>query len=357
MRVRRLAALFLSVILCAGCSGPAVEIPPAPAVEQAEPPPVVVAEPPPAPPAQGQVGQEEKQEEEQEDASTGDPPTVLAVDPATGEERVVGMAPPDVWAGSLSPDGQWAMLVTGPPDQCEERTVWLMDLTTGQVQETPLDFPSSHTRVVWPEGRLVTAYFDTVDIYTLASGRHERRKVTPRAWEAASPDGRYLLGYHRAYDRERPDWHAPITVLIHDLQTGEDRTFADLAWTYVTHSGAPSLTRLFWTPDGTGVLVNDPRGEDPLVGGEAVLHLDPQTGVATPYTPGAAEVPEREVGPGGFSYRIQGPGPQDWLAIQVRSPSGEERQVGDGLLLGWVPKGELLYIRWAQGGRRFCEGE
>lgn len=273
----------------------------------------------------------------------GDPPTVVALDPATGQERVIGTAPLDIWTGSVSPDGRWALLAQAEAENCYETQVWLMDLTTGRAAEVPLHHTYSDDLIAWPAGRLVTAYAGTVEIYDLAKGRLETRTVPERFWGEASPDGRYLLGYVRDYEREK-DRYAPITVLIYDVETGEERRFADVAQGRIPNH-AWATTRLFWTPDGKGVLINDPIGHDPQTGGKAVLHLDPQTGATAPFTqPLPDEVAQRVW--------------RDWGPVTDSLPGGEERQYGEGLILGKAPDGAVVLIRWSNGGRyRHCEGE
>lgn len=273
----------------------------------------------------------------------GDPPTVVALDPATGQERVIGTAPLDIWTGSVSPDGRWALLAQAVAEDCYKTQVWLMDLTTGRAAEVPLHHTYSDDLIAWPAGRLVTAYAGTVEIYDLAKGRLETRTVPGRFWGEASPDGRYLLGYVRDREREK-DRYAPITVLIYDVETGEERRFADVARGRIPNHAGPT-TRLFWTPDGKGVLINDPIGRDPQTGGQAILHLDPQTGATAPFTqPLPDEVAQRVW--------------RDWEPVTVSLPGGKKRQYGDGLVLGETPEGAVVLIRWSNGGRyRHCEGE
>lgn len=287
----------------------------------------------------------------------GVPPEVVALDPATGQEQVIGTAPPDIWAGSLSPDGRWAMFSTVVPESCYESRVWLMDLTEGTVLETPLRYGYSGTPIAWPSGRLVTASWNQVEIYHLSDGHMETRSVTGRTWTEPSPDGRYLLGYVKHYDRERADWHAPITIAVYDLETGQERTFPDVAWAFVTHSGAPPMTRLYWTPDGTGVLINDPRGKDHLIGGQAVLRLDLETGTTTPYDLPAPDRAPWRPGPDGFSYQEPGWFTDNWGPVHLRSPGGDKREAGEGLVLGWAPDGALILVRWSNEGLPHCEGE
>lgn len=273
----------------------------------------------------------------------GDAPTVVALDPATGQERVIGTAPLDIWTSSVSPDGRWALLAQAVAEDCYKTQVWLTDLTTGRAAEVPLHHTYSDDLIAWPAGRLVTAYAGTVEIYDLAKGRLETRTVPGRFWGEASPDGRYLLGYVRDHEREK-DRYAPITVLIYDVETGEERRFADVARGRIPNHGG-ATTRLFWTPDGKGVLINDPIGTDPQTGGQAILHLDPQTGATAPFTQPLPDEVARRVW-------------RDWGPVTVSLPGGEKRQYGDGLVLGETPDGALVLIRWSNGGRyRHCEGE
>lgn len=341
MQMRHLGAILLAAALFGGCTPrlPRVEQAPA-ALPAADPTPAPVAEAPAPPPVQ-----------------PADPPMMVALDPATGEEQVVGTAPLDIWAGSLSPDGRWAMLTSASPEDCTKSRVWLMDLSTGKTTEIPFGWRSFFDVVAWSKERLVVGSGAGVTIYHLADGRLESRMPPQRMWQAASPDGRYLVGYIKQYDRERSDWHAPITVLIYDLETGHDRTFADVAWAKVMHSGAPPATFLWWTPDGKGILINDPRGADPLIGGGAILRLDPATGAMAPYEKQAPDQPVWISGPRGYSVPPKGWPIQDWEPIQVRSPDGQVRQFGGGFVLGWAPDGRLFLIRWSNGGRRHCEGE
>lgn len=273
----------------------------------------------------------------------GDAPVVVAIDPATGKERVLGTAPLDIWHGSVSPDGRWAMLAQTAAENCLQSRVWLMDLATGHLAEVPLPYAWSDDPIAWPTGRLLTGSQGKLGIYDLATGRLETRTVPGRSWGEPSPDGRYLLGYVRDGEREK-DWYAPITVLIYDVETGEERRFTDVARVRIPHHDVGPTTRLFWTPDGKGVLLNDPLSNDPATGGKAILHLDPQTGATAPFTQPLPEGAVRRVW-------------RDWGPVTVRLPGGEARQSGDGLVLGEAPDGALILIRWSNGGfYRHCEG-
>jgi Tol biopolymer transport system component len=146
-----------------------------------------------------------------------------------------------------------------------------------------------------------------------------------------SPDGRLLAGV--VSNEPSP------TVIIHSMDTGEERELRTSEWTFVWGG-----TR--WTPDGKSVVV--PASQPGK--GNNLIRIDIQTGRVTPLMPLPAldGVPRFELSPDGNIIFIPNKG--QLVAYDLRS--GQERVVIEkpGLYAGLVsPDGQRLLIAVGDG--------
>jgi len=279
---------------------------------------------------------------------TGEPPVLVAYDPVTGQEERIAEVPPEVERGLPSPDGRWLMLATYPLDVWNSGSqVWLVDLSTGRVQLSPLltesilsgeqvyPGPSSFVgdRLVvpftpWPE--------TVVQVYHLADGRVDRYGSSIDHFGPPSPDGRTLPGL--AFDYDTGELHVGFL----DVATGKEVTYPGLipANRAGEHRWAGRVLQL-WLPDGR-LAVN-------LRTGGATYAIEPVTG-ASEQIRDPAELhmrPDWHHGPGNWAYQIEG---RLYRRVILRDPNGERSVLnGEGLPVGWTPEGRILLIRWANG--------
>lgn len=265
---------------------------------------------------------------------TGEPPRLVALDPATGQERILGELPADMEWAYLSPDGSAALLVY-MPDPGDFRTLHL-DLKSGAQQETPLGHQPFYGLVSWYGGQVVKTVYQQVQFWDpQRGGALERVDTGARYWSAVSPEGRYLAGLH--YETVIAGSITPVTVVIFDLKERREQRFPEAVRIYV---GPHHLEQYMeWSPDSRALLMQDHLGHKQT----RTLRLHRSTGeitavdeelVAPPYGPWIA-------GPDGWSYRAA-----PWEELRVMSSAGQEQQWDRGYPVGWLPSGELLVIRW-----------
>lgn len=288
----------------------------------------------------------------------GEAPRLVALDPASGREELVGPAPPDIRAAEISPDGRWAMLFgMGGAGEWEDR-IWVLDTVTGKAAETPFRADYWGQRVFWVSGKAVYGAPDRMQVWDLAAGRGEVYPSQARHWGPVSPDGRLIAGYAWDWEREDPELRAPASLVLLDLQSGKEEIFPDVVKVRIPHSEAPVRLPMRWQSGGKGLILGEHTGYDQekAVTTWRYFRLEIATGDVAPYT--AAETPV-EVR---YQTWTAGPGPweiyqrSNWDEVRLRGPGGAEKTFGYGLPLGWGPDGRLLVIRWNPSIRRWRHG-
>lgn len=285
---------------------------------------------------------------------TGEPPSLVVLDPGTGEEEPLREAPADLLRASLSPDGNWLMLSGMASSHPWEESVWVMNMQTREMRLTPLrDEAYRSTPVLWLPDRLVLPVHGQVQVWHLAAGEAELRRSDAYWWETASPDGRYIVGVEVDYGRETKQWLAPATLFIHGVEKGTDLVLPDLVQYRVPHKGGYPSIGTIWEEDGRHLLIRHyhAAGEAPDEVQERLMRLEVSTGKAvlsaTP-VPEPEPYPEWHPGPGGWQVRNSG----GWGPVVLRAPDGTEQERGSGLVVGWTGKGRLLLVRWSAEQRR-----
>lgn len=278
----------------------------------------------------------------------GSPPQLVAMDPATGAERVVGEAPTNVWDAVASPDGGWVAYSVVENRQ-GEGTVWLTYTAIGKAERLPVStgFLESWNTFLWRNGDLIITQDDALVYWSL---EHRIGVTAPSAageWRSASPDGRYVIGVSFDHNR-RKDRYVPATVIVHDLQTRTERVLPNVAHADIRNCWI--LLDMVWEPGGKAVLIRDHASEK----GATLLRLDPTTGAVKPAESGLAfepRAPRIVAGPTGWSFPDRG-----WGPIVLQSPAGGTVEHGTGYPIGWTPGGHLLLIRWEHYDSRLFPG-
>lgn len=276
------------------------------------------------------------------------PPQLVALDPATGQEEVLGEMPVDVLQPSLSPDGAWAALIATAPDAAEREQVWVVNTRTGQRWLTGFESDWAHQTIHWlPGGRLMLPAYRAVQVWdlNLAQGRREESEAT--YWGPLSPDKRYLAG--TAVDPLKVDEATlitPASVVL--LETGSlaSKLLPDLARTRARQSSAPTYLPMLWQGERLWVADLVDYDKEKNAATTRFRVVEPETG-AVLSEEGAPPQAEPPVGwpaaTSGWQYK---PDP-NWGEVHLRSPEGRERAAGQGLVVGWRADGKLLVIRWA----------
>lgn len=288
-----------------------------------------------------------RREQQQAVTESRSTPQLVALDPASGTEQVIGEAPVDIENAWLSPDGRWAMLPAWELLEWGRDIVWIMDTSSGERYQTPFRYSHWTKPPVWTNGKAILAGINLMQVFDL-----ERKEAAVRLsggiyWYEVSPDGRHLPGIALNWDRADGQGMTPVSVVLYDLVTGTERVYPDVAKAWVPGSDGPPKVKLGW--DGAKLVVSDATGARPdLIGW---LSLDISSGAVQPH-PGLATGTPRELqwvtGPGDWSYYRS----QPWTDVVLKSPAGLEQSAGQGLILGWRRDGRLLVIRWADSHRR-----
>lgn len=286
----------------------------------------------------------------------GVPPALVALDPATGTERPIGQAPLNAAESALSLDGRWVALFAVHPDNPYAEEAWAVETATGRLVRLGTESGWPFRQAFWREDELLLTNGGRVFHWRIGTDVAEPVSTRSAQYVAISPDGRYLAGFRYDWQRESKDGLAPGSIVLYDIAARRDRLAAvDQVKVRITHSEAPSHLRMQFSPDGKGLLIEEP------IPGEGVPHrwvrLDLTGEELT-----AAEAPPPETavtwltGPSG--YQVPVPAGQ-YTEVRVMAKDGSERSYGPGLVCGWLPDGELLLIRWENGKdlRRVWNGE
>lgn len=265
----------------------------------------------------------------------GGEPRLVRLD-KTGKATEIGPAPADVFGGMLGPDGRYAALdVQG----WEAGGLWISDLKSGQLWQTPAHWSGNLLPVWLPDGRLLAAAGHTIWLLDPATRQAVTERSQGNSWVAVSPDGRYLAG-HTGGDPyvSRGVWVPPRptgSLVIRDLLKD-----TEVSYPWEGYAAYGDYDLVSWLPDGSlvvavteGDLSNGPEGAH-----TAFVRLDPATGQRAPY-PGR---------PGPAS-------PQHWVFGAYGEPGpiagGLQRQVPpDVLPFALLPGDDLLAVRWPNHG-------
>jgi hypothetical protein len=212
----------------------------------------------------------------------------------------------------------------------------MVETTTGRLTQLASlqtrDFPE----VVWQREGVALFSPGWVQLWSYRDGSIQKSPSAAELWGNTSPDGRFELGWRLSGAGVAKGRLAPVSVVLHDLGTHTERSYADVVQGTVTWAGVP--LRYAWEAGGEAVLLWDEAT------GQTV-RLDLASGERRP---SASLLPEAEPFPwrgpaGGWQYRSNG-----WGPVIVRSPGGgRESTFGRGLVLGWQGDHRLLVIRWA----------
>ncbi|MFZ5815055.1 MAG: hypothetical protein ACOY93_07095 [Bacillota bacterium] len=346
--MRRASGLLLLLLLLVGCGAgpqpaPGPEPAPAPAPAPATKPEAQPADqqpPAPAPP------KPEPAPEPEPEPAPALPPRLVALDPATGQEQVLGEVPPDIQTASLSPDGKRLLAIFLKREL--KAHAFLMELATGRSWEQPHPV-DLYFRLGWWEGTAFIASRGRVQAWEPEAGRWEALESQGRYWQSLSPDGRYLAGFTYDFDAVHAhDWRPPATVVLFDLKERTERAYPEVVRARIHPHGYQFP--MIWTEDGSGLLLRDRISRE----GFRSVRLDLASGQVTETaeeTPTGDPWARTYPGPGGWAYRLS-----DWGPVKLVGPDGSEREWGEGRTVGWLPDGRLLVIRWEGSDRRIIFG-
>lgn len=267
---------------------------------------------------------------------TGASPVLVAIDPQSGEETVVGNAPLNVAHSSLSPDGQWAVFFSVHPDSMFAEEAWGMNTTTGRVHRLGVRTYSAIPR--WGADGLLIPWGGTVYHW-----RPGEEGITPVETGAASfvqlsQDGRWLAGFTYDARREGKDMMMPGSIVLYDTVERKEQVLArDRIQVRMPHSEFGPQMPMVFTPDGKGLIIREQPPE-----GIRWVQLDLSTEELTPATqPQTPKGLEWAVTGGYRVSRLQ-----EYSPVLVYAPDGAHRSFGEGLVVGWRSDGRLLVVRW-----------
>ncbi|WP_374712790.1 hypothetical protein [Symbiobacterium terraclitae] len=274
---------------------------------------------------------------------TGEEPRLSLLDPVTGQEEALGRAPVNIYRTLVAPSGDRVALMATDPTDLIRTQIWALDVRTGDLHQTGIRLTDWQYRIYWRPGELVVADHDRIHRWQEGMTQAEVQVSRGTAFTALSPDGRLLAGI--TYDMREEDEHqlAPGSIVLHDLETGEDRILAERqVRVRIPHSEFAPWLELSFSPDGSSLLIREPA---PEFGAWRYLRLDLASDSLEEAPDPPAEAQREWVpGPGGFAYRVQD---QVYDDVVVLSADGAERQYGSGHVAGWLPDGRLLLVRWA----------
>ncbi|HYG57178.1 MAG TPA: hypothetical protein VD902_03820, partial [Symbiobacteriaceae bacterium] len=249
----------------------------------------------------------------------GEPPVLVALNPATGAAEPIGPAPADLNGyPMLSQDGRYLAFTTLIPESTSGQLVWLADLKTGLLTRTPFQYEDGEGPGFDARGRLIApAGPGRLGVMDPDTGKAEVISTTATFWGRVSPDGRYIAGrVGPPPGRSTGVWMGPpraFELVVRDLLHDTEQVFP---WGgYGGHT---------WLPDGrlllSSVASNEAPGPDPSPEKQPqYFTIDLATGQRTPYA-GTWPVPPR-------------PGVEGTWALTDRP-------------LVMLPDGRVLLYRW-----------
>ncbi|MFZ5826265.1 MAG: hypothetical protein ACOY94_18370 [Bacillota bacterium] len=276
------------------------------------------------------------------------PPRLVALDPATGKETVVGEAPVDVLRASLSPDARWAYLAATDPTTTEREQVWVVDTESGERWLTPFTADWAHSQVHWLDNLMLLPTTGALQVWDLNAREGRRHESQTWFWGPLSPDRQYLAG--SLVDLRRADEStlvAPASIVLFSLEKMAERLYTDAARVKLSQSSKPIYIPMRWADDGQTLLFEDVVSRDPKSFEATTRWLALDVG-SWQVSDAALPAVRKEPPPAwpraasGWSYRPA----HDWGEVKLLSPQGVDHAAGQGLVLGWRADGQLLLIRW-----------
>ncbi|HWI52521.1 MAG TPA: hypothetical protein VNT01_10325 [Symbiobacteriaceae bacterium] len=307
----------------------------------------------------------------------GDPPRVLAVDPATGKESRLADLQPEPDAAVLAPDGKSLRLVSrqfAPGWGSSKWQTKLVDLTTGKVQEI-------NPQELWLPAHGVDVRYEGKDSLLVTRGAQETVLTGFTAGVDSfllSPDGQWIAVLERsgAYS---PESYQPVRFLIVSADGKTRKALTGEARMWRPGKDGLMLYGPVWSPDSTRIAFTQPgsaKGTAMLVVADvaagalktvaadlagAQAYLDPVS-----WSPDGRSI---QAGPllvdaatGKVERTVDGIGMMpfwsadgQWLLFQreewgevtaVNLRTGERKSLGQGKALGWRPDGTAVLIRW-----------
>lgn len=257
----------------------------------------------------------------------GTPPQLVAIDPATGREEVLGEAPSTLFYGEVRTDSKVVAFSSMDPVLQDATRAWLFDLERRTLVAAPFTSHYGIAAQFDAAGRLVQPLRGPqIGLLNPATGKHEIRRSQANYFGPLSPDGRYLAGHTGGEPgRSTGAWIPPAqpeVLVIHDLMTGKEVV---VPWEGYARPHMP----LYWLPGGELIQVVS-MSDSPEDRDATVYQVDPQTGARTPFTKDWAE-PYSKFG--------------RWSAI-LTDTSGKQHDFADGMPIGWLSDGRALVVRW-----------
>lgn len=272
-------------------------------------------------------------------------PQVSLLDPENGQEQVLGSAPVNVYATLAAPSGDRAALMATDPVDPYGTQIWVLDVLAGDLHLTGITPASPWYHTYWRPGELVVADDDRIHRWRDEAAQATVQRSHGRAFTALSPNGRFLAGIAFNMWEADEDSLAPASIVLHDLETGAERILAERRIRlFLPGTETEPRLQLSFSPDGSALLIREPAPES---GAWRYVRLDVASDTLEEVMkPPAAAQQEWVSGPHGLAYQVQA---WPYADVVVRGADGAERQYGIGHVVGWLPGGRLLLIRWAHG--------
>lgn len=318
---------------------------------------------------------------------TGETPQVVAVDPTSGQARLLAAIPPEPQGGILSPDGKRVRLASLQAGRSARSQHLLVDLGTGKSQALQPDAMYGYwlTSGEWmrierqgENGLLVTRESPAGPQQTLLND------VPPYDSFYGSPDGKWVAVLVRTGDYT-PDGYLGVRFLFLSTDGKTRKTLTGDARVWRPGKDGLRLYGPAWSPDSTRIaLAQTDHGASSLVVADVtadaprtVAHNLPRSdGSATLWSPDGTQilvgsllldattgqVQRRLTGSGLLPYwsrdgqwRLLQAG--EWEPITAYNlRTGASTPLGPGLALGWDVDGKALIIRWADAASRTIFG-
>lgn len=323
---------------------------------------------------------------------SGEPPHVVAVDPASGDSRRLADLAPEPQGASLSPDGKLLRVVSQQFRPGADGPVWqvaLVDLSAGTARQIQPDeflgywLPSGEMLDIRREGE------DSLLVYRYtASGREETLLPNLPQMDSfyGSPDGKWVAVLQRT-GNNTPDSHEGARFIIVSTDGKSRKSLDGEVRVYRPGKDGIMLYGPAWSPDNTRLALTQEDGD-----GVSLVVADVPAGTVrtiarklpgsrgsydpVTWSPDSARI---LVGPllidaatGQVQQRIDGITAMpywsrdglwllfqsgDWTGVTAyHLPSGRRVPLGDGRTLGWSPEGQAMLIRWPSAAYRTIWG-
>ncbi len=282
---------------------------------------------------------------------TGSPPVLEAVDVFSGTATKLGPVPPEPNHALVAASGRYVAFSTFAPQADGAWWApkgWVLDLKDRSLQPAPF-----YAFLGWTgDGALVGTNDQGVpERWVPATGERRQFTVSDGArYTSLSPYGHQIAGVLVHWDQEDHNtFLAPADLVVLDLQTGAEKRYPDWSHYYVTHSEFGIAFPVIWIDGGRAIASRDYRGRTAY----QWVVMDLNRGARHPLTPDeAAELPPPVTvlnGPPGWRLEQE----QEWQTVFLVGATGNRRDLGNGLPVGWLPDGRALIIRWESSQLRY----